>query len=265
MKLSDISIKRPVLASMLTGGRRWGSLLLAYVPLSRTAAEATTLRATTEMVEATRLPLEQQTTAFARFGDRFDAEGKNLVEIKRSGRVVGIDLHFLLQQNGARVDALVHPEQRETGDRFAFDQRPVDRAGATVPRQKRGMETDGTETRNAEHPGRHDLRDESEDRQIGVQRSKFFVDFGPLERLILAHGNIQLKGPLFQRVEFAAGVVGRAVDSSDIVTEGNELVEGALRKGRLADQDDSHNVVAFQSARFNRSLYNRPRGNCGID
>jgi hypothetical protein len=72
--LASGQLTQPALASMPGAGRHWGTWLLAYVPLSRSAAEATTLRATTDMVGATRLPLEQQTAAFARFRDRFEHE-----------------------------------------------------------------------------------------------------------------------------------------------------------------------------------------------
>jgi len=71
-----------------------------------------------------------------RFADRLDTEGKDFVKIERPGGVVRFDLNFFLQEDRSRVDALVDPKERKSGDRLAFDQCPIDRAGTAVFRQQ---------------------------------------------------------------------------------------------------------------------------------
>ena len=68
--------------------------------------------------------------------------GKYFVEVKRTGGVVGFDLHFFLQQDGPVSIPRSTQKRAQPGDGFAVDQSPIDGAGAAIFGQERRMKTD---------------------------------------------------------------------------------------------------------------------------
>src|SRR5262249_40727474 len=77
------------------------------------------------------------------FHDGIDAEREQLLEINIAQRLVGADLDLLLQQDRAFIQALVGPEDRQTGLGATHRNGPVDRGGAAVQRRKGGVILEG--------------------------------------------------------------------------------------------------------------------------
>ena len=110
------------------------------------------------------------------------------------------------------------------------------------------MKTDAAQARHAEYLRRHDLGDEGEHRQVGVQRDEFIAHLRRFERVMLAHRNAEIESLLFYRVEFAVGRIDRAIDRDHFLAFTNEFFQSLFAESRLADEDDSH-VVDLQSGR----------------
>src|SRR5215213_11101643 len=89
-----------------------------------------------------------------------NAQRKELIEIKRANRVVGPDRHFALQEDWSRVDAHVRPEHRQSRLRLPLDNRPVDRACASVPWEQRRMVLNRLMAWGEQHALRNDVRHE---------------------------------------------------------------------------------------------------------
>ena len=64
--------------------------------------------------------------------------------VQGQGGVRALDADALLGQDVARVGALDHAVQSYTGFGFAVDQHPVGRSAATVARQQRAVQVEGT-------------------------------------------------------------------------------------------------------------------------
>ena len=60
-----------------------------------------------------------------------------MVEVDRPGRIIGTDLHFLLEKNRSGVNATVRPENTETCFGLTLDNSPVNGAGTPVNWEER--------------------------------------------------------------------------------------------------------------------------------
>ena len=87
--------------------------------------------------------------------------------------------------------------------------------------------------RDAKYLRRNDLRDEGQDRQVGVERDKFFAHFRRFQRVVLTHGDAKLKRLLFDRIEFSLGRIGRAVDRDDLIAFADEFLQSFFRECAL--------------------------------
>src|SRR5712692_1913983 len=175
-----------------------------------------------------------------RLAYRFHSHREKFVEVKRSGCVIWVDCDFLLQENRAGIDPLIHPKERNAGFALSFDQRPVDRATTAALRQEGRVKTNTAQPWHIKDRWRNDLRHKSQDRQIGLQRDELFSDFWSFQGLMLMYGNTKLQSTLFDRVEFPSRRIGRAEHCHYLFTLGHEFIERLLCKGCLANQDNAH-------------------------
>src|ERR1700724_2636319 len=65
-----------------------------------------------------------------------DPHGKQAIEVDTPERVVRIDWRVPLKDDRTLIEAVALPKYREAGARVAADDRPIDGAWPTVPRQK---------------------------------------------------------------------------------------------------------------------------------
>src|SRR6185369_6955689 len=99
----------------------------------------------------------------SRFQHRAHAQREQAVEINRAEGVLGAERRFLLQDDGAFVETVRRTEYGQSRLYFAFDDRPVDRAGAAIFRQQRRVVLDGAVTRNGHEFLRRKLQHERHD------------------------------------------------------------------------------------------------------
>ncbi len=68
----------------------------------------------------------------------------------------GQNLHLFLQQNLSGVQSFINAHGSVAGHLFARGNRPLDRRGAAILRQQRGMQVDVAMCGQVEHPARND-------------------------------------------------------------------------------------------------------------
>ena len=151
------------------------------------------------------------------FQHRLDAHREQAVEIDGAERVGGADRRLLLEQHVAGIEAVVGPEDRQAGFLLALDDRPVDRAGAAIGRQQRGVILDRAVGRDVEEFLRHEQRDERHHLQVGLERLELLPHF----RLAVGRRLIdrQLGGErrFLQRIGLRALLLRRDIDGDDVL------------------------------------------------
>ena len=155
---------------------------------------------------------------------------------------VGTDRRLLLQQHVAGIEAVVGPEDRQPGLGLALDDRPVDRAGAAIGRQQRGVILDRAVGRDVEEVLRHEQRDEGHHLQVGLERAELL----PHLRLAVGGGLIDRKlggeRRFLQRIGLGAFLLGRDIDGDHVLAALDQRFEHGLAEGLLAVNHDTHSV-----------------------
>ncbi len=159
------------------------------------------------------------------FEHRLDAHRKQPVEVDGAERVGRADRRLLLDQHVAGIEAVVRPEDRQAGFLFAEDDRPVDRRGAAIGRQQRGVILDRAVGRDVEEVLRHEQRDERHHLQVGLQRLELLPHFGLAVRRRLKHRQLGGERRLLERIGLGALFLGRDVDADDVLA----ALDAALR------------------------------------
>ena len=178
-----------------------------------------------------------------RFRQRVDPHVEQLAEVERAEGVVGLDLDLLLEQDGAGVDALVGPEDREARPGLALDDGPVHRAGAAVLRQQRGVVLDRLQRRREEDALGEDVGDEGHHVEVGGEGLVGLEDLVALEVAGAEDGDAPLLGRGAQRVGPAALGRRRRGDGDDLLAVVEQAFEDGLAEGGLADDRESHRAA----------------------
>ncbi len=172
---------------------------------------------------------------------RVHAHREQAVEIDRAERIVVGDRRFLLDQDRAGIEAVIGPEDREAGFGAALDDRPVDRRGAAVQRQQRGVILDRAVGRDVEEARGHEQGDERHHLQIGLQRLELVPDrTGLAVGFRLVQRQLQGERGLFHRVGLLPFLVGRHIDADDVLAALDERLEHRLAECLLPMNDDAH-------------------------
>ena len=171
---------------------------------------------------------------------RIDAHRKQPVEIHRAERIVGADRRLLLQQHRTGIEAIVGPEDRQSGLGFALDDRPVDRARSAEFRQQGGMVLNRAVGRNVEKLFRHEQGDERHHLQVGLERAEFLPHLGLAIRGGLIDRKLGGERRLLERVGLLAWFLGRAIDRDHVLAALDERFEHGLAERLLAMNDDPH-------------------------
>ena len=192
--------------------------------------------------------------------DECDAGGHQLF-VERAGVVLRKDRQARLREDGSLVDLVVQQEGRHARLPLAVDDRPVDRRGAPVLRQQRGVEVEGSQSRHGPHDlGQHAERDD--DTQVGPQRPQRPDELRGLQPFGLQDRKPQLPGGGLH-VAFAelppasGGFVGGGDDAHDVVAPGDQRAERRHGEfGRAHEYDAElpcvHDAVSFLSRRSGR-------------
>src|SRR5882672_5079577 len=179
------------------------------------------------------------------FQHRLDPHGEKAVEIDAAQRIVGADRRFLLQDHRAFVEAVVRPEDREPGLGIAADERPVDRARATVFGQERRVILDHALLRDLHELLRRELQHIGHDADIGIQCAQRIVCiFVPQRRELVDLDALLLRGDL-QEIRLGAFFFGSAKHSGHFVTACKKSFQNGLTKVLLADDRYFHGQAAF--------------------
>ena len=147
------------------------------------------------------------------------------------GGVVGGDGKFLLQEDVAGVEAGVDAHGGDAGDGFAVGDGPLNRRGAAIFREQRGVQVDVAERREIEHPLGNDAAVADDDDGVGLEGGELGAEFVVgLDAVGLGDGKVQFQGGLFDgrwdEFEAAAfGAVGLSDDEMDAESGGDKFLE----------------------------------------
>src|SRR5579883_235934 len=169
-----------------------------------------------------------------------DAERKDLVEIDAPDRIVGQDLHLLLEDHRPFIEPIDRTEDRQSGPASAEDDRPVDRGWAAMPRQQRRMELDHSKPRKATEALRHELQDIGHHAEIDIEPPQ---GVERLRRAIMCRGNDRQSPFLGRRAQWVESrSLGLRGDENprDRIAAGEEGVEHRLAECLLSDDRDPH-------------------------
>ena len=171
---------------------------------------------------------------------RLDAEREQLVEIDRPEGVVLQYVDFLLHQDGAGIETVIGPEDRQPGPRRALDDRPVDGARPAMPGEQRRVVLDRPPGRDGEKILGHEQDDERHHPEIGLHCPVCL----PHRRLLVGRRLQQLDAPLqrgfLEGVYAAALAVGRAVDRDHLIAAFEQRLEDRFPECLLSDQGYAH-------------------------
>ena len=110
------------------------------------------------------------------------------------GGVVGGDRKFLLEEDVAGVEAGVDAHGGDAGDGFAVCDGPLNRSGAAIFREQRGVQVDVAERREIEHPLRNDAAVADDDDGVGLEGGELGAEFVVgLDAVGLGDGEIQFE------------------------------------------------------------------------
>ena len=107
--------------------------------------------------------------------DKIGADGGEAWS-KSFGGVVGHDREFLLKKNVTSVEAGIDPHGGDAGDGLAIRDGPLDRRGATIFREQRGVEIDVAKRGEIEHPLRNDAAVTDDDDGVGLEGCKLSAE-----------------------------------------------------------------------------------------
>jgi hypothetical protein len=174
-------------------------------------------------------------------------------ERRANSREVALDLvarfmrtnrPYARRQHRARVQRLHHSHDCDAGFALPCDDRAVNRRGAAITRQERGMNVEEAEPRQLEQRFRQQLSVRSDDAEIGPKLRQRGQKRGVSQALGLENGQAAGRGArLYRRVNRSLAATSRAIglgdDGDDQVPRGEERVEG--RHGELgrAEKDDA--------------------------
>ena len=152
-----------------------------------------------------------------RFQHGLDAHGEQAVEINGAERVGGRDRRLLLHEHVAGIEPVVGPEDRQAGFLLAEDDLPVDRAGAAIGRQQRGVILDRAVGRDVEELLRHEQRDEGHDLQVGLERLELVPDFRIFVGRRLIDRQLGGERGFLQRIGLGAFLFRRDIDRDHVL------------------------------------------------
>ena len=191
-----------------------------------------------------------------RFRHRVDTHGEEAFEIERAEGVVGRNLAGFLEEDGARIDAVVGPEDAEAGFGPAEDDGPVHGGGTAVEGEEAGVVLDGAVLGGGERFLGQDLGDECHHAELGAGGSP-----GGQPLLALEGGGIDgreagLFGGDPEGVGAAAlaGFGSGGGDDLDAVLD--QSLEHRFSEGCLTDDRDAHGLPP-ESESLGASLHER--------
>ena len=173
-----------------------------------------------------------------------DAHREQPVEIHGAERVGAADRRFLLQQHVAGIEAVVRPEDRQTGFLLALDDRPVDRRRAAIGRQQRRVILDRAVRRDVEEFFRHEQRDEGHDLEVGLERLELLPDFRVLVGRRLIDRQLRRDRGFLQRIGLGAFFFRRDIDADDVLAALDQRLQHGLAEGLLAVNHDTHTTFS---------------------
>src|SRR3954452_3321031 len=159
-------------------------------------------------------------------------------------RVVRLDSQFFLQKDVSGIEAGVDAQRSDASRGFSVRDRPLDRRGTAVPRQKRRMKIDIPERWELKHPLRNDAAIANHDDGVRLYGIELLAELViRLDSVRLrdrnSEGNRALLYGLGYKLEAASlGAVGLSDDQTNSESRCGELLECGNGKSRCAAKNE---------------------------